>query len=294
MSIFPGVQEVYWNTRATAPRRVKPHILAAIHITDNSALMSAMNEAVYSNRIGTGASFTFVNNRNGTTVQCLHPEWQIPFTNGAWTYPNRTLWTVNHALQYGIGANDSTFMTIENVGRESLGAGLTTAQIEKCAQLIAYGSRITGIKPNRATVLAHGDYDSWSRANCPTYAWNRENLLWRIINRANQILAPAPAPAPTPTPTGVPNVLLRQVQQDWTTRNGGEFWTNGPGLGQKKFFNNGTRIRSHFEQVVPTSTGITSGQWRVVSYNGEGLWIHRNYITPISGTRRPSSGWGPP
>lgn len=196
MSVFPQAYATYWNTRATAPRRVTPHILAAIHITDNPGLMSAMNEAQYSNRIGTGASFTFVNNRNGSTVQCLHPEWQVPFTNGAWTNPNYNLWSVNHALRSGIGANDSTFMTIENVGRESIGAPLTNEQIEKCAQLIAHGSRLTGIKPDRATVLGHRDYDSYNRYNCPT-SYNLDYLLGRIINRANQLLAPvAPAPAP--------------------------------------------------------------------------------------------------
>jgi hypothetical protein len=203
MSIFPGISATYWNTRATANRRVKPFILAAIHITDNSALMSAMNEAIYSNRVGTGASFTFVNNRNGTTVQCLHPEWQIPFTNGSWNRANRNLWTVNYAIQYGIGANDSTFMTIENVGRESIGAPLTDAQIEKCAQLIAHGSKLTGIKPSRATVLGHRDYDSYNRYNCPTRG-NLDYLLGRIINRANQILT-GTTPAPTP-PSGVLNM----------------------------------------------------------------------------------------
>jgi hypothetical protein len=195
MSTFPGVYTFYPNTRATSNRRVKPFILAAIHITDNSALMSAMNEAIYSNRIGTGASFTFVNNRNGTTVQCLHPEWQIPYTNGSWRYPNRNLWTVNHALKYGIGANDSTFMTIENVGYESGGWRLTNEQVEKCARLIAHGSKLTGIKPNRATVLGHRDYDSVNRMYCPT-RYDLNYLLGRIINRANALLGTAPAPTP--------------------------------------------------------------------------------------------------
>lgn len=196
MSVFPGMSAIYWNTRATAPRRVTPYILAAIHITDNPGLMSAMNEAIYSNRVGTGASFTFVNNRNGTTVQCLQPESQIPFTNGAWTNPNYGLWTVNHSLKYGIGANDSTFMTIENVGRESIGAPLTNEQVEACARLIAHGSRITGIAVNRATVMGHRDYDSYSRYNCPT-SYDLNYLLSRIINRANQMLTPV---APTPPP----------------------------------------------------------------------------------------------
>ena len=196
MSVFPESYTQYWNTRATAPRRVKPFIIAAIHITDNYALMSAMNEAIYSNRIGTGASFTFVNNRNGTTVQCLHPEYQVPFTNGSWLNSNRNLWTVNYAINNGIGANDSTFMTIENVGNEvPSGAPITAAQIEKCAQLVARGSRITGIPINRNTVLGHRDYDSINRLYCPT-RYDLNALLGKIITRAQQINAPTPTPAP--------------------------------------------------------------------------------------------------
>lgn len=206
MSVLPQANSVYWNTRATANRRVKPHILAAIHITDNHGLASAYNEAVYSNRIGTGASFTFVNDRNGYTIQCLHPEYQVPFTNGSWMNPNWNLWSVNHAVRNGIGANDSTFMTIENVGSESVGAPITAAQIEKCAQLIAQGSRMTGIKPDRATVLGHRDYDSVNRLYCPT-RYDLNALLGKIIYRANQILgvvAPAPSPTPTITAGGLP------------------------------------------------------------------------------------------
>lgn len=186
MAVYPGSYTQYWNYRATAPRRVKPYILAAIHITDNSALMSAMNEAIYSNRVGSGASFTFVNNRNGTTVQCLHPEYQIPFTNGAWRYPNRNLTTVNYSLSHGVGANDATFMTIENVGYEANGYGLSAAQIEKCAQMCAYYSKRTGIAINRNTVLGHRDYDSINRRYCPT-RYNLDTLLGKIITRANQI-----------------------------------------------------------------------------------------------------------
>jgi hypothetical protein len=298
MSVFPGVNSFVQNYAATATRRVKPFILAAIHITDNFSLMSAMNEAIYSNRWGSGASFTFVNNRNGTTVQCLHPEWQVPFTNGSWRNSNRSLWTVNYAINNLYGANDSTFMTIENVGCEGIGAPITNEQVEKCAQLIAYGSRLTGIPVNRATVLGHRDYDAVERYNCPT-RYDLNYLLYRIINRANQLLAPAPAPAPTPAPApaGVPNVLLRQVQQDWITKNGGEFWTGGPGMGEKKYFGNGVRIRSHFEEVAwfgrAPNRYLSSNKWRVISYNGEGLWIHRSFIDPVANTRIPATGYGP-
>ena len=86
-----------------------------------------------------------------------------------------------------------------------------------------------------------------------------------------------------------PEMLLRQVQQDWTTKGTHEFWTEGPGLGEKKFFDGPTRIRTHFEEF----TGTTSGAWRVFSYNGEGLWVHRNFIDPVPNSRIPAVGWGP-
>jgi hypothetical protein len=184
-------------------------------------------------------------------------------------------------------------MTIENVGYEGKGYGLTNEQVEKCAQLIAHGSKLTGIKPSRATVLGHRDYNSIDRMYCPT-RYNLDYLLGRIINRANQLLAPAPAPAPAPT-KGVPNVLLRRVRQEWITRNGGVFWTNGPGMGQRKNFSNGSRLVSHFESAIKTSTGgLITGPWRVISYNGEGLWMHRDYLSPVSGTRNPTTGFGEP
>lgn len=216
MAIYPGAYTQYWNTRATANRRVTPFILAAIHITDNTGLMSAMNEAIYSNRIGTGASFTFVNNRNGTTVQCLHPEYQVPFTNGSWLYPNRSLWTVNHSIANGIGANDSTFMTIENVGSERVGAGLTAAQIEKCAQMIAYYSKRTGIAINRATVLGHRDYDSYNRMNCPT-RYDLNALLGKIITRANQIKS-GTAPTTSTTLPGAWPVKFKEKRRYGTIK----------------------------------------------------------------------------
>jgi len=193
MSLFPGVSGVVWNYTATAPRRVKPFILAAIHITGNSALPSAMQEAVYSNRWGSGASFTFCVNRNGTYVQCLHPETQVPFTNGNWMNSNWNLSTVRRAITQGYGTNDATFLTIENVGFE-WAYPLSSTQIETCAKIVAYGSKISGIPISRETVLGHRDYNSVDRYYCPT-GGNLDNLLSLIINRANQLNKPVTAPA---------------------------------------------------------------------------------------------------
>lgn len=275
MSLFSGVSATYWNYRATAPRRVKPFILATIHITDNSGLMSAMNEAIYSNRVGTGASFTFVNNRNGTTVQCLHPEYQIPFTNGSWKYPNRNLWTVNHALQYGYGANDATFMTIENVGYESNGYRLTAEQIEKCARLIAEGSRKTGIKPSRATVTGHRDFNSIDRMYCPT-RYDLNILLGKIITRANQILSGAGTSLGTITRVGGLPVTFTSRSNWFATIKAGKPRRNGATIASTNLGNtdsNGERLEL-WGEVKGQDFGSGSrwffgpqyigGKWRVV------------------------------
>lgn len=185
MSVYPGAYTTYWNTRATNKRLVKPFILAGIHITGNSQLPSALQEAVYANRYGSNASFTFVTNRNGSVVQCLHPEWQVPWTNGSWQGSNFSLWTVQKAIREGYGANDSTFLTIENVGYP-WGYPITNQQIEACARIIAWGSKVSGIGINRATVLGHRDYDGIGKYFCPTNG-NLNELLNKIIVRANEI-----------------------------------------------------------------------------------------------------------
>ena len=197
MSIYPGAYTYYWNTRATAPRRIRPNILAAIHITGNSALPSAVAEAKYANRVGSGASFTFVTNRNGTVVQCLQPETQVPFTNGSWRGQNMGLSTVAYDSTHGIGANDSTFLTIENVGFE-WSYPITAAQIEAIAKIVAWGSKRSGLPINRTTVLGHRDYNSVTRYYCPT-GGSLNTLLNKIIARAQQINAGSAPPAPAPS-----------------------------------------------------------------------------------------------
>src|SRR5687768_7565439 len=98
----------------------------------------------------------------------------------------------------------------------------------------------------------------------------------------------------TPPAAEEPNMLLRQVQQDWTTKGRHEFWTQGPGLGEKKFCLDRTMIRTHFEEAIRGADGVLrTGSWRVFSINGEGLWIHRDFIDPQDNTRVPATGYGP-
>ena len=93
-------------------------------------------------------------------------------------------------------------------------------------------------------------------------------------------------------------VILRRVRQKWTTGvgdfqaasatadPGGQFWTGGPGLGEKKIFTSPESV----ESIAETE----DGKWRVLAYGGELLWMHRNNLRPITGTRDPATGFGAP
>ena len=92
-------------------------------------------------------------------------------------------------------------------------------------------------------------------------------------------------------------MLLRRVQQDWTTGTGptgGAFYTEGPGIGSAKYFTTADKVRSIAEEAVLSNGALVSGSWRVLEYGGEILWMNRANLTPIAGTRVPAEGFGPP
>lgn len=195
MSNFPGATQypVRWfgYPVSGSPRSIKPTVLLVIHITGNSNLPSAIGEATYSNRDGSGASFTFVTNRDGSIVQCLQPETQTPWTNGDIMSPNTAIPTVKAMVGSAHNPNEFCFMTCENVGYEPSGNGITAAQKETLARLAAWGSKISGLPINRNTVLGHKDINSVTRANCPT-SGDINTFIGGIVTRANQILGGLP------------------------------------------------------------------------------------------------------
>ena len=84
--VFPGAV-VYEHGNVGYPyrgsrRRITPTILEGAHITGNAQLPSALAEMQYSARAGSGASFTFAINRNGSIVQGFDPFLFAPWTNG--------------------------------------------------------------------------------------------------------------------------------------------------------------------------------------------------------------------
>ena len=89
-------------------------------------------------------------------------------------------------------------------------------------------------------------------------------------------------------------MLFRPVQQDWYTGtgpDGGEFYTEGPGIGTPKHFTSAERVTSIAEAAEADGTVLP---WREIRYGAEVLWMHRDMLDPIDGTRDPSGGYGPP
>jgi len=191
---FPGATQypVRWWGYPTvgAARRIKPTILLVVHITGNSRLPSALGEAQYSNRDGSGASFTFVTDRDGSIVQCLEPLTQTPWTNGDVNNPNMGILTVAAACDGNpYNMNEFCLATCENVGYGST-YPITAAQINTLGSLVAWLSRISGLPINRSTVLGHRDINSVDRYNCPT-AGDLDSFLARVIAQAQQINSPS-------------------------------------------------------------------------------------------------------
>lgn len=192
MSLYPGNAGTYLHGNfgfpyRGSPRRKRPTVLAVVHITGNSRLPSAMAEAQYSARDGSTASFTFVTNRNGTVVQCLHPETQTPWTNGDLKSPIHPVTKDMVGSPYN--ANEYCFLTVENVGYNP-GYPITQAQIDELAKLIAWASKVADLPVNHNTVLGHRHFNSETRWNCPTPG-NLDAWLDEIIDKANAILNPS-------------------------------------------------------------------------------------------------------
>lgn len=194
---FPGAV-IYEHGNCGYPtigalRRISPTIVGVSHITGNSELPSALAEMKYSARQGSGASFPFAVNRNGTVVQGFDPFKYAPWTNGDLRDPDTSNPYIRAMVGSRFNANEFCLITIENVGFErELGrpAPLTDAQIETNAAIYAWAAAVRGAtRIELDVVIGHRMINSISRQNCPT----RGDLLAlrrRIVRRANEILNP--------------------------------------------------------------------------------------------------------
>jgi hypothetical protein len=111
----------------------------------------------------------------------------------------------------GYNANEAYWEEIENVGGSSF--PITQAQIEACAERIANRAKISGLPINRETVHGHWEINGVHRQNCPAPRAVHENVLRKIVARAQQLAgqtAPTPQPKPQPKQPPQPSgVVLR-------------------------------------------------------------------------------------
>jgi hypothetical protein len=172
-TIFPGaklMQVKEWGFPQGATRPVPPSgkAFSVIHITGNSRLPSAENEASW--RINDPAnqnSMTFCVNRDGSVVQLLaDPLHMDPWSNGDVNKPDMSNRRIAQVVADGVNANERTIVSIENVGYEP-GWPLTEAQKRACGKIIAFYHKAAGVAINRTTVVGHYQLNSVTRPNCP-------------------------------------------------------------------------------------------------------------------------------
>jgi LysM repeat protein len=183
-----------------AGRRVKPPILACIHITGNRRTaanpdrhQAARDERTYANRTGsTGPSAHYYVARDGWAIEAIDPARHAAWSNGDVASPNTANAGIGKVLALrakDYNANEAYWLEIECVGYGST-YPITKAQRQFCASRIAAMARATGLPINRTTVHGHSDLNSVTRASCPCPRASREAFLADVIARANAILRP--------------------------------------------------------------------------------------------------------
>jgi hypothetical protein len=174
-------------------RRIKPLLLACIHITSNQNNLgenAATNERNYANRADSnGPSAHYYLNRDGSGVKAIEPVKYAAWSNGDVNTPNTAIFGYkilkNMYLDNGYNANEAFLLEIENCGYGS-SYPITRAQKETMAYLLATFSLSQDIPISRDTVWAHSDLNSATRANCPIAKASKEAFLTEIINLAEE------------------------------------------------------------------------------------------------------------
>ena len=205
-----------------AKRRIKPTVLAVVHITGNAknlGLLAAVGERNYANRTGSlgPSAHTYLGrSADATTIDAISPASYAAWSNGDFNAPNRLNAGVARLLALkakGYNGNEGVYWEVECVGSPVV-AEVTPYQIEFLAGRLARYSIASGIAISRTTVLLHADINSIDRARCPFAASVREARLAALIKRANVIKAgllkpvvvtpPSVVVPPPPPPPVVP------------------------------------------------------------------------------------------
>ena len=188
-----------YRTRG-ASRRIKPPILACIHITGNRRTagnpdrhQAARDERTYANRPGSnGPSAHYYVARDGWAIEAIDPARHAAWSNGDVASPNTANAGIGKVLALrakGYNANEAYWLEFECVGYSST-YPITKTQRQFCAARIAAMAKAAGLPVNRATVHGHNDLNSVNRASCPCPRASREAFLADVIARANAILRP--------------------------------------------------------------------------------------------------------
>jgi len=217
-NLFPGAH-VYEHGNCGMPyrgsvRRRAPSLLMVCHITGNSNLPSALAEMTYSARAGSGASFPFCVNRNGTAVQGYDPVLYAPWTNGDLQSPDMSNPAIAAIASGGLNANEMSFMTVEAVGYEP-GSPYTDAQVETIAKIVAWGHAKAKAKGwnlpiDAVRVVGHYQINGVTRRNCPS-AGDKLALRNRIITRARALAGTSTPAQEEEMPDAAPKTWRRKT-----------------------------------------------------------------------------------
>jgi hypothetical protein len=217
-----------YPTRGNA-RRIKPMLLACIHITSNQNNLgenAATNERNYANRSGSeGPSAHYYLNRDGSVVKAIEPVKYAAWSNGDVNGPNTAFFGYqilkNMYLDNGYNANEAFLLEIENCGYGS-SYPITNAQKDTMAYLLATFSISQDIPISRDTVWAHSDVNSVTRPNCPIVKASKEVFLTEVINLAESVkakLIAQPFIKPYQAQIDILQIQVNQLQADLTIAN---------------------------------------------------------------------------
>jgi hypothetical protein len=181
VNVFPGARYFqspnYGYPTVRAPRRIKPTILAVIHIADSMTSAESQTRWSFSTN---SKSWTFMLDRNGEAVQSLDPVTQTAWTNGLVQSPDTSNPLIAAAAGSSYNFNEFCFLTIENVGMPHSDP-ITPAQEATIRRILAWGSKLSGIPISRKTVIGHYQVDGVSRRNCPVLPAQRDGLFARLV-----------------------------------------------------------------------------------------------------------------
>lgn len=191
IKIDPLTNKAYGFPKRGDKRRMKPTVLACVHITGNAhnqGSNAAQNERNFANRPDSpGPSAHFYLDRDGGGVKAINYKTFAAWSNGDLDHPNLANAGVKRVVSshaHGYNPNESFVVEIECVGYAEVAGQITPAQIRRLGRIIARASAWSNLPINRNTVLAHADIDSVNRANCPALPRLRETTMNKIIAQA--------------------------------------------------------------------------------------------------------------